>query len=268
MLNLYDRKPLREVDKIPFFIEPDLYTENYEEISRVHLSHGEENPFIGQLQWEEMEKSTIDLIKLYYETDDYILDLGVGTGKLLSQLEGNNKYGVDVSENYLRLSAKKKINVCKANIEALPYKSNQFDMVISTDVFEHVFDLNRVLNEVIRVLKPGGFLIFRVPYKENLEVYLTEDYPFEFVHIRNFDEFSIRLMMEKVFRFKTLSIQKTGFISGKRKSLIMQIPIIRSIYYRLTHWFWHTFFKSHPKYFKWINHPSEINWVGQMKSSI
>lgn len=136
-------------------------------------------------------------------------------------------------------------------------------MVISTDVFEHVFDLNRVLNEVTRILKPNGVLIFRVPYKENLKPYLADDYPFQFVHLRNFDENSIRLQMEKIFNFKTITISKTGYIAGKRKSILMRIPLVKSIYYRITRLIWHQFFQSRPKLFQLINHPSEINWVGQ-----
>lgn len=44
--------------------------------------------------------------------------------------------------------------------EALPYDDNTFDAVACVDVLEHVSDLQRVLDEVARVLKPGGLFLF------------------------------------------------------------------------------------------------------------
>jgi 2-polyprenyl-6-hydroxyphenyl methylase / 3-demethylubiquinone-9 3-methyltransferase len=44
--------------------------------------------------------------------------------------------------------------------EALPYDGDAFDAVVCVDVLEHVADLNRVLAEVARVLRPGGVFLF------------------------------------------------------------------------------------------------------------
>ena len=44
--------------------------------------------------------------------------------------------------------------------EALPYGDAAFDVVVCVDVLEHVRDLDRVLAEVARVLKPGGMFLF------------------------------------------------------------------------------------------------------------
>jgi 2-polyprenyl-6-hydroxyphenyl methylase/3-demethylubiquinone-9 3-methyltransferase len=44
--------------------------------------------------------------------------------------------------------------------ESLPYADAAFDAVVCVDVLEHVSDLNRVLAEVRRVLKPGGWFLF------------------------------------------------------------------------------------------------------------
>jgi 2-polyprenyl-6-hydroxyphenyl methylase/3-demethylubiquinone-9 3-methyltransferase len=42
----------------------------------------------------------------------------------------------------------------------LPYARASFDLVVCVDVLEHVSDLNRVLAEVARVLRPGGLFLF------------------------------------------------------------------------------------------------------------
>jgi 2-polyprenyl-6-hydroxyphenyl methylase/3-demethylubiquinone-9 3-methyltransferase len=44
--------------------------------------------------------------------------------------------------------------------EALPYPAAAFDAVVCVDVLEHVADLNKVLAEVTRVLRPGGLFLF------------------------------------------------------------------------------------------------------------
>ncbi|WP_412507509.1 bifunctional 2-polyprenyl-6-hydroxyphenol methylase/3-demethylubiquinol 3-O-methyltransferase UbiG [Roseovarius sp. SYSU LYC5161] len=44
--------------------------------------------------------------------------------------------------------------------EALPYAAAGFDAVVCVDVLEHVSDLDQVLHEVARVLRPGGLFLF------------------------------------------------------------------------------------------------------------
>jgi 2-polyprenyl-6-hydroxyphenyl methylase/3-demethylubiquinone-9 3-methyltransferase len=44
--------------------------------------------------------------------------------------------------------------------EALPYDVASFDAVVCVDVLEHVADLNKVLSEVTRTLRPGGLFLF------------------------------------------------------------------------------------------------------------
>ncbi len=49
------------------------------------------------------------------------------------------------------------------NLEALSYSCNCFDIFITQDVLEHVFNPKKVFQEIERVLKPGGMHIFTVP---------------------------------------------------------------------------------------------------------
>ena len=49
-------------------------------------------------------------------------------------------------------------------------ENEKFDAVIALDVLEHVLDYQRALEEIHRVLSPGGFAILTVPQKDNLLV--------------------------------------------------------------------------------------------------
>ena len=49
------------------------------------------------------------------------------------------------------------------NVENLTLESNQFDFILSLDVFEHVVDYKSALSEMLRCLKPGGYFVFAIP---------------------------------------------------------------------------------------------------------
>ncbi len=46
----------------------------------------------------------------------------------------------------------------------LPFRDNQFDMVICWHILEHLNDTVKIMNELHRILKPGGIIFIRVPH--------------------------------------------------------------------------------------------------------
>jgi SAM-dependent methyltransferase len=49
------------------------------------------------------------------------------------------------------------------NLEALTFADNSFDIFVTQDVMEHIFDCEKAFKEIARVLKPGGAHVFTVP---------------------------------------------------------------------------------------------------------
>lgn len=199
--DIYQRPPLYEIDGISYFSEKDSYVSNYEKIACDHIAAAQvngENPFIDEILWKKLENSTRILIEKYVAVGSKILDVGVGLGRVLGALEGFERYGIDISPEYLSIARQKGIDVCQSKIEDMPYHDCTFDAVIVCDVLEHVLDINYCCRQIIRVLRPGGFLIVRVPFKEDLEVYLRDDLPYEFIHLRAFDDASLRLLFGKI----------------------------------------------------------------------
>ncbi len=45
-----------------------------------------------------------------------------------------------------------------------PFQGAEFDSVVTSQVFEHVFNPDQFLSEIYRVLKPGGMLLLTVPF--------------------------------------------------------------------------------------------------------
>lgn len=104
-----------------------------------------------------------------------VLNIGVGTGYLEKLLlaGGVEAYSLDPSQESIeRLRADLKMGVhAKCGYgQAIPFDSGYFDKVIMTEVLEHLPTdvLHATLNEVCRVLKPGGQFTGTVPFREDL----------------------------------------------------------------------------------------------------
>jgi len=97
-----------------------------------------------------------------------LLDVGCGGGLLSEEFArlGCQVAGLDPSEASLAIAREHarqeglKIAYQAGVGEQLPFADASFDIVICCDVLEHVNDLERVLKEIARVLKPGGYFFY------------------------------------------------------------------------------------------------------------
>jgi SAM-dependent methyltransferase len=197
----FSRRPLNVVAGVPVFAVSDSYIQNYDAIARDHLAAMDKdgiNPFIGEQDWTVLEETTASLMRELLRPGDCLLDAGVGLGRLLSRFPNQERHGADIALGYLERTKQRGIHVALAKLEDLPYPNAAFDMVVATDVLEHVLNFHRVSQELIRVLKPGGHLVIRVPFEEDLETYFHyRDY--HLVHVRRFDLWSLRIQFERIF---------------------------------------------------------------------
>ncbi len=63
----------------------------------------------------------------------------------------------------------------KADICNLPFGDNQFDVILCNHVLEHIPDDTRAMQELYRVMKPGGWGIFQIPQDLNRETTFEDD---------------------------------------------------------------------------------------------
>lgn len=98
-----------------------------------------------------------------------VLDCGMGPGRLLAELErrGWSVGGIDISGEMVALARSRLPeaagSLLEGTIESLPFPSESFAAAVATGVLEYVEDVPRTLDEVARVLRPGGLFVVSTP---------------------------------------------------------------------------------------------------------
>jgi SAM-dependent methyltransferase len=109
-------------------------------------------------------------VSRHAQAGDRVLDLGCGTGELTRALSANGLQvaGCDISGPMLR-RAPRDHGGCAGWVRLepgwrrLPFASAAFDVVVAASVLEYVADPAGVLRECVRVLRPGGVVLYTVP---------------------------------------------------------------------------------------------------------
>ena len=106
------------------------------------------------------------LARLPLRPTDSLLDIGCGNGALLEPLARTFPHaklaGMDPVANMLALARRKlpsRASLCGGWAEQLPYKDASFDVVVSCNMFHYVREPRTALEEMMRVLRPGGWIV-------------------------------------------------------------------------------------------------------------
>jgi len=104
--------------------------------------------------------------ELHLESGQHILEVGIGTGITLNMYPRDVQViGIDLSQEMLRVAQKKKKKLNLKNVtlkhmsaDRLEFADHSFDRVFAPSVMSVVSDPYKVMNEMIRVCKPGGLI--------------------------------------------------------------------------------------------------------------
>jgi SAM-dependent methyltransferase len=149
-----------EAKSIPGALPREMMEHTYPILFRVEQSHwwhiGRRHILAGFVE---------DICRRVTDRRARILDVGCGTGANLLML---SKYGaaegVDISEDALAFCRERGLDHVKQGAgEELPYEDGTFDLVTAFDVVEHMDDDLAGLEEMFRVLRPGGHALLFVP---------------------------------------------------------------------------------------------------------
>lgn len=160
----------------------------------------DENPFLPDMGYS---------LRRYFVDEFHIKEISeIPRNSLVLDLGGNklNKRGLFDIEHYgLRviysnLSPSKSPDV-QADAGETPFKSRLFDVVICSELLEHVYSPADVINEVYRILAPGGIVLICIPFMNNIH-----GDPFDF---GRYTDFFLRRLLESA-GFSDILIEKQG----------------------------------------------------------
>lgn len=140
-----------------------------------------------------MSLETVNFATLDLQPGMRLLDVGCGEGRhtLSAWLQAPiHAIGVDLSRRDLETARSRQaefqpppdhggsLNFMQASALDLPFADASFDVVICSEVLEHIFDQRGVIRELERVLRPGGTLVASVPraWPERLCWWLSDAY--------------------------------------------------------------------------------------------
>lgn len=119
---------------------------------------------------------TVDFKQIPLKAGMRVLDAGCGAGRHICEAfrtEGIEVAGVDLkwddlskTNGYLSLMASESRGrwlIARADVTKLPFAESVFDVVLCSEVLEHLEDSPAAISELVRVLKPGGDLVLTVP---------------------------------------------------------------------------------------------------------
>lgn len=100
-------------------------------------------------------------------SEDKVLEIGAGNGEHLKAVSNHVKwyYATDIRVDILidSLLDKKNVIIEMQDVTKLSYEDNFFDRVVVTCVLVHLDDPIQALNEIRRVVKPGGYVSMYLP---------------------------------------------------------------------------------------------------------
>jgi 2-polyprenyl-6-hydroxyphenyl methylase/3-demethylubiquinone-9 3-methyltransferase len=88
-----------------------------------------------------------------------LLDLACGGGLLAPHVRGYRHIGLDLGDKATRVARDHGVIVAQGDVLRLPFRNDCADVVVAGEILEHVADVEGVVAEAARVLRPGGTFV-------------------------------------------------------------------------------------------------------------
>jgi len=205
------------------------------------------------MRYDSQVRTFANILQKHYpnKTIHRMLDFGCGCGLetfTLQRITNIPTFGIDVNTDF-DVDTSKVVELRHYDGAVIPYPNAHFDGVYSFHVLEHVENMDQVLSEVTRVIKPGGFGYFGVPNKSRLFAYFGIPGKSFFRNVRkNFRDLKYRIMG----RFSNehgahAGFRESVFVDILAKYFSKVIPVTDEYYFvkwkkyqKFQRWLWHT----------------------------
>ncbi len=188
-------------------------------------------PFVGRFF---LQRLVAALNLMRNGKKDNVLEIGCGSGILLLELNQRfrNVHAIDIHPNtvLIREMLKKEYKsstLARADIQHLPYKPDVFDCVVCLSVLEHVEDLNRSVEEAMRVTRPDGNIILGIPVDNVIMTFLFRMLGYKihdihkWSHKKIIDAIKSKLIVEKISKlpaFSSINLSMYVILSCRKRS--------------------------------------------------
>lgn len=152
------------------------------------------------------ERERGELFASWTGTGKRVLDIGCRHGSISRYvLEGNEVYGLDIDADMLaQCPPQMKTAQVDLNGDWHAGRENMFDVVIATEVVEHLYYPDTVMQKIKAVLKPGGIFIGSVPngfsLKNRVRLFLANPKATSLGEPTHINHFSYQLLKELLER--------------------------------------------------------------------
>ena len=158
---------------IPRQLEPEVMDTRDEAVDYNSMDHSDVNRLFAEDLQEMIAAQQANIDRTEDSHEITILDLGTGTALIPIELCQRNQrlkiVATDLAWEMLRVAElnlqqagmREMVTLEQADAKQLPYVDDSFDNVISNSLIHHVPEPASVFREIVRVVKPGGFLFVR-----------------------------------------------------------------------------------------------------------
>lgn len=141
---------------------------NLEEYKHYYTTSAPDYPYLDNFDQNGPHWHRTQFYKKYLKNSQKVLDVACSTGGLAKYITENydlTLFAFDVAPFFAEQAQKHAPKALCASfaIEEMCFVDNVFDVVIAGEVLEHVLDFKKVMDQLKRVVKPGGFLLTTTP---------------------------------------------------------------------------------------------------------
>jgi 2-polyprenyl-3-methyl-5-hydroxy-6-metoxy-1,4-benzoquinol methylase len=191
------------------------------------------NPFLKE-HFEAFEYELPVLVKIIRKIQRYLpggklLEVGCGRGDFLrvAQMRGFSVTGCDIFGGCKPVADG--IVFYDSTLKDAKFQENLFDVVVVRNILEHLFDPNTEIQEIKRILKPGGYLYLKVPnleFEHGMRCRLMYHRKYHFdppYHLNYFSPASLlQFLRNAKFDFLTWCLEQPTFHPKWTKHLLRQ----------------------------------------------
>ena len=163
----------------------------------------------------EISERDIRLIAKWMPNARRIVDIGCGAGSFVAMCRERlgDAIGIDYSPGAARLCRAKGLPFLSADGTALPFASGALEVIRAKEIIEHILDLRPFMEEIHRVLQPGGLFLSHTPTDFSV-VYPIGNFYDDYTDIRPLSRVGIARLLADT-DFQTLYLR--GYTPGRNR---------------------------------------------------